>query len=65
MWMAVFARYYLILYSLTCNNIMHILPLSLCGIYSIRAQNGYGQHRPCKIVLLTLVTSRGYIFHVE
>ena len=31
--------------------------------------NGYGQHRPCKIVLLTLVTPRGgsptYIFNEE
>ena len=44
---------------LTFNNIMHILPLPPCGLYSIRAQNGYGQHRPCKIVLLTLVASRG------
>ena len=41
------------------NNIMHILPLPPCGLYSIRAQNGYGQHRPCKIVLLTLVAPRG------
>ena len=38
---------------------MHILPLPLCGLYSICAQNGYGQHRPCKIVLLTLVAPRG------
>ena len=38
---------------------MHILPLPLCGLYSIRAQNGYEQHRPCKIVLLTLVAPRG------
>ena len=30
---------------LTFNNIMHILPLPPCGLYSIRAQNGYGQHR--------------------
>ena len=44
---------------LTCSNIMHILPLPLCGLYSIRAQNGYGPHRPCKIVLLTLVAPRG------
>ena len=36
---------------------MHILPPPLCGLYSICAQNGYGQ-RPCKIVLLTLVTPR-------
>ena len=34
-------------------------PLYLWGLYSIRAQNGYGQRRPCKIVLLTLVASRG------
>ena len=38
---------------------MHILPLPLCGLYSVRAQNGYGPHRPCKIVLLTLVAPRG------
>ena len=38
---------------------MHILPFSPCGLYSIRAQNGCGQHRPCKIVLLTLVTPKG------
>ena len=38
---------------------MHILPLPPCGLYSIRAQNGYGQHRSCKIVLLTLVAPRG------
>ena len=34
-------------------------PLPLSGLYGIRAQNGYGQNRPCKIVLLTLVTPRG------
>ena len=51
----------LVLSFLTCNNIMHILPLPLCGLYSIRAQNGYWQHVvcPCKIVLLTLVAPRG------
>ena len=50
----------LVLFCLTCNKIMHnILPLPLCGLYSIRAQNGYGQHRPCKIVILTLVAPRG------
>ena len=38
---------------------MRILPLPLCGWYSICAQNGYGQYRPCKIVLLTLVSPRG------
>ena len=38
---------------------LYISPLPLCGLYSIRAQNGYGQHRPCKIVLLTLVAPRG------
>ena len=38
---------------------MHILPLPLCGLSSICAQNGYGQHRPCTIVLLTLVAPRG------
>ena len=49
-----------VLFYLTCNsNIMHISPLPPCGLYSIRAQNGYGQHRPCKIVLLTLITPRG------
>ena len=34
---------------------MHILPLPLSGLYSIRAQNGCEYHlvRPCKIVLLT------------
>ena len=48
------------LFCLTCNSsIMHILPLPPCGLYSIRAQNGYGQHRPCEIVLLTLITPRG------
>ena len=46
-WMAVLLNF--VCFCLTCNNIMHILPL-----YSIRAQNGYGQHRPCQIVLLTL-----------
>ena len=48
---------------------MHILPLPLWGLYSICARNGYGQRRPCKIVLLTLVAPRGvtetYIFHEE
>ena len=49
-----------VLFCLTCNSsIMHILPLPPWGLYSIRAQNGYGQHRPCKIVLLTLATPRG------
>ena len=49
-----------VLFCLTCNsNIMHILPLPPCGLCSIRAQNGYGQHCPCKIVLLTLVAPRG------
>ena len=43
----------------TYNNIMHILPLPPCGLYISCAQNGYGQHRPCKIVLLTLVAPRG------
>ena len=43
----------------TCNNIMHILPLPRCGLYSICAQDGCGQHRPCKIVLLTLVAPGG------
>ena len=39
---------------------MHIyLPVPLRGLYRIRAQNGYGQCRPCKIVLLTLVAPRG------
>ena len=41
------------------NLIMHILPLPPYGLYSTRAQNGYGQHRPCTIVLLTLVALRG------
>ena len=49
----------IVLFCLTRKNIMHTLPLPLCGLCSIRAQNGYGQHRPCKIVLLTLVTPRG------
>ena len=50
-----------VLFCWTCNNIMHILPLPLCGLYSsIHAQSGYGQHCPCKIVLLTLVASRGF-----
>ena len=44
---------------------MHILPLPPCGLHSIRAQNGYGQHRPSKIVLLTLVTPPTYIFDEE
>ena len=49
---------------------MHILPLPLCGLYSILAQNSYGQPlgRPCQIVLLTLVAHRGvtdYVFHEE
>ena len=58
MWMAVFAQFCFIM--LRCDSsIMHILPLPPCGLYSIRAQNGYGQHRPCKIVLLTLVTPSG------
>ena len=58
MWMTVFAQF--CLFCSTCNSsTMHILPLPPCGLYSIRAQNGYGQHRPCKIVLLTLVTPRG------
>ena len=39
---------------------MHILLLPLlCGLYSIGAHNGYGQHRLCKIVLLTLAAPRG------
>ena len=49
----------LVLLCLTCNNIMHILPLPLCGLYSICVHNGYGQHRPCKFVLLALVAPRG------
>ena len=48
-----------VVFCLTCDNIIHSLPLLLCGLYSIRAQNGYGQHRSCKIVLLTPVTPRG------
>ena len=46
-------------FCLTCNNIMHILPLPLCGLYSIRARNGYGQHRLRKIIQLTQVAPRG------
>ena len=42
-----------------CNNSMNILPLPPCVLYSIRAQNGHGPHRPCKIVLLTLAAPRG------
>ena len=50
-----------VLFFLTSNNIMHILPLPLYGLYIYRAQNGYRQHlaRPCKIVLLALVAPRG------
>ena len=36
----------------------HAYLTPLCGLYSICAQNKYGQHRPCKIVLLTLVAPR-------
>ena len=51
----------IVVFWLTCNSsIMRILPLFPCGLYSIRAQNGYGHHRPCKIVLLTLVTLRSH-----
>ena len=62
--MAVFAQFNFIIFNVypwAGNNIMHILHLPLCGLSSIRAQNGYGQHlvRPCKIVLLTLVAPRG------
>ena len=46
-------------FCLICNNIMHILPLPLCGLYSVREQNGRGPHHPCKIILLTLVTNQG------
>ena len=49
----------LMFYSVLTRNSMHTLPLPLCGLYSIRVQNGCGQHRPCKIVLLTLVAPRG------
>ena len=35
---------------------LYLTPPSI--VYSICAQNGYGQHRPCKFVLLTLVASR-------
>ena len=36
-----------VLFCLTCYcSIMHILLLLPCGLYSIRAQNGYGQRRP-------------------
>ena len=38
---------------------MHMLPLPLCGLYSICATNGCGPHRPCTSVLLTLVAPRG------
>ena len=48
-----------VVFRLTCNSsIMRILPLPPCGLYSIRAQHGYGHDRPCKVVLLTLVTRR-------
>jgi len=36
---------------------LYLTPPSI--VYSICAQNGYGQHRPCKFVLLTLVAPRG------
>ena len=51
-WMACFVQFYSIL--LTCNNIMYILPLPLCGLYSICAQNGYG---PVSYTHLTLPTT--------
>ena len=56
-WTAVFAQFCCVLP--WNSSIMHILPLPPCGLYRMRAQNGYGQHRPCKIVLLTLVTPTG------
>ena len=34
-----YAQFCLILFTVICNNIMHILPLPLCGLYSIRAQS--------------------------
>ena len=58
--MAVFAQF--VFFCLTSNSsIMHTLPLPPYGLYNTRAQNGYGQHRRCKIVLLTPVTPRGGI----
>ena len=36
---------------------MHILPVYAGYIVSVR--NSYGEHRPSKIVLLTLVAPRG------
>ena len=50
------------MYTCYCCTHAYLTPppmLLLCGLYSIRAQNGYGPHRPCKIVLLTLVAPRG------
>ena len=41
----------------TTSRISYTFPL--LGLYSFRAQNGYGPHRPCTIVLLTLVAPRG------
>ena len=56
-WMTVLLNF--VWFCLTCSNIMHIIPLPLCRLRSIRAQNGYGSHRSYKIVMLTLVASRG------
>ena len=49
----------LCLYLVSCNKIMHVLPPPpLCGLYSIRAQNGYRQLVKI-ILLLTVVVARG------
>ena len=58
LWMPVFAQLCFVPFNMYQQHHAYITPPP-CGLYRICAQNGYGQHRPCKIVLLTLVTPRG------
>ena len=57
-WTVCFAQFCSVLFNMLPYH-AYLTPPSMRVIYSICAQNGYGQHRPCKIVLLTLVAPRG------
>ena len=59
--MPVFAQFCFVPFNMYQQHHAYITPPP-CGLYRICAQNGYGQHRPCKIVLLTLVTPRGVTY---
>ena len=58
LWTPVFAQLCFVPFNMYQQHHAYITPPP-CGLYRICAQNGYGQHRPCKILLLTLAAPRG------